>query len=280
MRLDECYEILGIEPCASQEAIKKAYRRKSLLHHPDRNGNSPESNDMFKKINEAHEILSTRPKDRHENGTVFGDGAINMDMFMKMFTDMGNHLSFVHHIGEQLEKPIPIIKRVEISLEQVYNGCMLPIEITRKIKLNGEVREEIETLYMTVPKGVDTNEMIVFREKGHVVEDHPGGDVKVFVSVMDHAIFKRSGLNIVYACDISLKNALCGVDVEFTHLSGKQYKINNNSGKNVIQPGYRKVVPGLGLQREGHIGDLLIEFNIVFPERLTVNQIELLKQTL
>ena len=280
MRPDECYDVLGIEPGASQEAIKKAYRRKSLCYHPDRNGNSPESNEMFKRIHEAYEILSTRPNDSPANESIFGDGPMNMDMFMKMFADMGNHPSFAQHIGKQLEKPIPIIKRVEISLEQVYNGCMIPIEITRKIKLNGEVREETETLYVTVPKGVDTNEMIVFREKGNVVEDHPGGDVKVFISVQDHAIFKRSGLNIIYACDISLKDALCGMDVEFIHLSGKQYKINNNSGKNVIHPGYRKVVPGLGLQREGHTGDLLIEFNVVFPERLSPSQIETLKRTL
>lgn len=279
MRLDECYEILGIKPGVSEEEIKKAYRRKSLIHHPDRNMNSNDSTEMFKKINEAYEIICNR-KVKSEESDIFGDGAMNLDAFMKMFTDMGSHPSFAQHIGKQLEKPMPIIKRIEISLEQVYNGCMIPIQITRNIKLNGESREETETLYVTIPKGVDTNEIIVFREKGHKVGDYPGGDVKVFISVQDHDVFKRSGLNIIYKSDITLKDALCGVNFEFTHLSGKQYKINNSSGKNVIHPGYRKVVPGLGLQREGHTGDLFIEFNVMFPERLNQEQISVLSKTL
>lgn len=279
MRLDECYEILGIKHGASEEEIKKAYRRKSLTHHPDRNQNSYESTQMFQKINQAYEIISTH-KVKPEENDIFGDGTMNLDAFMKMFTDMGNNPGFTQHIGKQLEKPFPIIKRIEISLEQVFNGCMIPIEIVRNIKLNGDTREETETLYVTIPKGVDTNEIIVFRGKGHIVGDNPGGDVKVFISVIDHNVFKRSGLNIIYTSDITLKDALCGVNFEFTHLSGKQYKINNSSGKNVIHPGYRKVVPGLGLEREGHTGDLFIEFNVVFPERLNQEQIAVLSKTL
>ena len=55
MRLNECYEILGINADASLDEVKKAYRRKSLVHHPDRNNNSADSTNMFQKINEAYE---------------------------------------------------------------------------------------------------------------------------------------------------------------------------------------------------------------------------------
>ena len=72
---------------------------------------------------------------------------------------------------------------------------------------------------------------------------------------------------------ITLKQALCGVDIEFIHLSGKVYKINNGKGKNLIYPGYQKVVTGLGLQRKDHIGNLIIEFKISFPEKLSLDQI-------
>lgn len=280
MDLDACYDTLGVEKGASQDAIKKAFRRKSLQYHPDRNGNSLESTEMFKKINNAYETLTNSPKNP-DSETVFGDGPIDINAFVKMFTGMNKHPSFASHIGRQLQKPVPIIKRIQISLEQVYSGCMIPIEITRTIKLDGESREETETLYVDIKKGADTNEMMVFREKGHVIDDAPGGDVKVFVSVSDHPTFKRSGLDLIYTRCISLKEALCGVDFEFTHLSGRTYKINNNgNGQSVIHPGYRKVVPGLGLQREGHTGNMLIEFNITFPDKLSAEQIIAIKNTL
>ena len=272
MRIDECYEILEIKQGASQEEIKKAYRRKSLIHHPDRNNNSVESTEMFKKINEAYEKISRQGVSETDEN-VFGDGEMNLDTLMKMFSDMGNHPSFAQHMNRQLQKPIPIIKRVEITLEQVYTGCMVPIQIVRTLKNNGEVREENETLYVDIPKGIDTNEMIVFREKGHVVDDTPAGDIKVFVSVLDHHLFNRSGLDLIFTSEITLKEALCGVDFEFIHLSGKLYKINNSRGKNVINPGYKKIVPGLGLQRKDHTGNLIIEFKISFPEKLSIDQI-------
>lgn len=277
MTLDECYEILGIKPGVSEEEIKKAYRRKSLIHHPDRNNNSIESTEMFKKVNESYDRISNHTaKEPDEN--IFSDGEINLDAFMRMFSDMGNHPSFAHHVNRQI--PIPIIKRVEITLEQVYTGCLVPIQIVRTIKHYGETREESETLYVDIQKGIDTNEMIIIREKGHVVDDTPVGDIKVVVSVLDHPLFRRSGLDLVFTREITLKQALCGVNIEFVHLSGNLYKINNSKGKNVINPGYQKVVPGLGLQRKDHNGNLIIEFKVNFPEKLTVNQIEAIESIL
>ena len=127
MRLNECYEILGIKADASLDEVKKAYRRKSLVHHPDRNNNSADSTNMFQKINEAYEIIN-KNKQNNADENIFGDGAMNLDTLMKMFADMGNNPSFSQHMNNQLQKPIPIIKRIEITLEQVYSGCMVPIE--------------------------------------------------------------------------------------------------------------------------------------------------------
>ena len=58
------YETLGVEPNASQDEIKKAYRKLSFQHHPDRNKN-PESNEIIQNINEVYEVLSDDEKRRH-----------------------------------------------------------------------------------------------------------------------------------------------------------------------------------------------------------------------
>ena len=52
------YEILHIEPTASLQDIKKAYRRLALLYHPDKNSNSKESTELFKQLSEAYQVLS------------------------------------------------------------------------------------------------------------------------------------------------------------------------------------------------------------------------------
>lgn len=56
------YEILGLGKGSSQEEIKKAFRKKAMQYHPDRNPDNPEAEEMFKKINEAYEVLSDEQK--------------------------------------------------------------------------------------------------------------------------------------------------------------------------------------------------------------------------
>ena len=60
------------------------------------------------------------------------------------------------------------------------------------------------------------------------------------------------------------------------HIDGRTFKINNGNG-NVISPGYKKMIPKLGMKRDGHQGNLIIDFTVVFPEKLSSEQIEKIK---
>ena len=276
------YTILGIQPNASQEEIKKAYRKLSLKHHPDRGGDE----EKFKELSAAYEQLTNT--DRNNINSFNNQGVpINMDDLIKsMFGGMnmdfspgsGNTFNF-QHIQKQFQKPPPIIKHLSISLEQAYNGCAMPIEIERWV-VNDRVKTiEKETLYVDIPAGLDSNELIVFREKGNIVNDKLKGDVKIFIKVLNHTAFKRNGLNLIFEKEISLKEALCGFSFELDHLSGKKYRINNGNGT-VIGTNYQKVVPGLGLKRNGHSGNLVIIFNIKFPEKISLEQVDALNKIL
>jgi DnaJ family protein B protein 4 len=176
------------------------------------------------------------------------------------------------NIGKQFQKPSPINKTVTIDIEQVYNGSTIPVDIERWINDNGTKIFEKETLYVTIPKGIDENEIILLKDKGNIANDQCKGDVKIFIKITNNTDIKRNGLDLLYDKHISLKEALCGFTFEIKFINGKIYTLNNNSG-NIITPEYKKIIPNMGLTRESHTGNLIVIFHIEFPEKLTNEQI-------
>jgi DnaJ family protein B protein 4 len=177
------------------------------------------------------------------------------------------------NIGNQFHKPSPINKTVTIDIEQVYNGSTIPIDIERWINDNGLKTFEKETLYVAIPKGVDDNEIIILKDKGNILNDNCKGDVKLFIKIINNTEIKRNGIDLIYDKSISLKEALCGFTFEIKFINGKIYTLNNNIG-NIITPEYKKIVPNMGLTREGNTGNLIVHFHIKFPEKLTDEQIK------
>ena len=178
-----------------------------------------------------------------------------------------------------LAKPPPIIKTEEITLSKAYAGGTVPIEVTRWVAENNVKREETETLYLTIPKGVDHNEIIIMREKGNIVRENLKGDVKVFIKVVNDTDFVRTGLDLTLQKNISLKEALCGFNFDMKYIDGRIFKINNGVG-NVVTNNYMKVLQGMGMKRDEHCGNLIIQFTVTFPEKLTPEQVEAVKKYL
>ena len=171
-------------------------------------------------------------------------------------------------INQAFQKPTPIMKTIDINMEQVLSGATIPLEIERWVIENGLKIFETENIYVTVPQGIDDNEMIILRDKGNVLNENVKGDVKIFVKITNDTIFKRSGLDLIIEKNIKLKEALCGFTFEIKYLNGKSYTLNNNKG-NIIPPEYKKVYQGMGLTRGEHKGNMIIHFHIDFPEKLT-----------
>jgi DnaJ family protein A protein 2 len=164
-------------------------------------------------------------------------------------------------------------------MAQVLSGTTIPLEIERWVIENGIKVHENETIYVTIPQGIDENEMIILRDKGNTISENVKGDVKVCIKISNETEFKRSGLDLILEKKISLKEALCGFTFELNYLNGKSYTLNNNKG-NIIPPGYKKLYPGMGLTRGEHKGNMIIHFHIEFPEKLTDEQIEKISNTL
>jgi len=305
------YNILGVPETASKDDIKKAYRSLSLKLHPDRNPNNLEAVGKFQKINEAYETLGDEEKKAEYdmmNKNPFlrmatqGGGGPNMgmpfqdmdDIFSALFGGaLGSGMSFggpggpnikifrggvgVPHM--QMQKPTPIMKTVTINMEQVLMGGTIPVDIERWMIESGNKVFENETIYVTIPKGIDDNEIILLREKGNILNEDIKGDLKIFIKIENTTLFERKGLDLLINKTISLKDALCGFSFELKYINGKVYTLNNNSGS-IIPPEYVKVIPNMGLTREGHTGNLLIHFRIEFPEKLSEEKIKALREIL
>jgi DnaJ-class molecular chaperone len=308
------YNILNVPETASQDEIKKSFRKLSMIHHPDKNGGSQESTEKFQKIREAYETLGDEEKkkeyDMRNNNPFFkmmsGQGGHPMNhmnpvdelfsnifgmpfMHMGQMPGNGNGFPFgpnvqVFHNGVQInpnhanfaQKPTPIIKNVTVSIDKILTGTTIPVDIERWIVENGNKTFESETVYVTVPKGMDEGEIILLKEKGNVMSENSKGDIKIFIKIENNTDFKRSGLDLILERSITVKEALCGFSFELKYLTGKVYTITNNSG-NIISNGYKKLIPGMGFERDGHKGNLMIIFDVKFPEKIAPESIEKLK---
>jgi len=173
-----------------------------------------------------------------------------------------------------LKKPEPIVEYVHLTLEQSYRGCTLPVEIDRWNMIGDLKVQEEETMYINIPAGIDDNEIIVLKDQGHTINENCRGDIKIIIQLKNETVFKRQGLDLVIKKTISLKEALCGFSFEIHHINGKTLNLNNKTNPTIVKPNYKKTVAGLGMNRDGTYGNLVIEFDVVFPDSLTLEQIK------
>jgi len=305
------YETLGISQTATPEEIKKAYRRLSLKIHPDKTSDAA-SIEKYKLVNEAYEILGDpTSKQKYDfelnhpadisgfmphmfGGPGFGPGIKIFttshgggrdDMFHGNFgeaIDLENIFNMINGgigMSNRLQKPVPIVANLSIDMNTVLTGASLPVSIERWIMENTGKVFETETLYVTIPKGIDDNEIIIIRNMGNIISDTNKGDVKVIVKITNDSKFTRKGLDLVYNHTISLKEALCGFSFELKHINGKTYTINNNGGK-VIKDNHITTIQNLGLTRNEYTGHMNIIFTVEFPASLTTEQMDSLKKIL
>ena len=320
------YKILEIEKNASEGEIKKAYRRLSLIYHPDKQtGDS----DKFKQINEAYQVLSSKEKrtmyDMQNNmmgdnfftgngmsqfpfppgfpfGHVkeggiqmpFGNGRVHIgvmpmggrggsmknsqgmdDIFNMLFSNMSDTIKEV----KKNIKPATITKNIDITIQQAYAGINYPLEVERWIESDGVRHVETETIYVPIPKGIDNNEIIVLTGKGNCNDKNVKGDIKLYVKIVNNTKYVRKGLNLYYNYTITLKEALLGFAFQIEHLNGKTYTINSG-GDSIVKPGSETTIKEMGFERNGIVGNIIINFDIVFPKKLSESQKIKLKEIL
>jgi len=178
-------------------------------------------------------------------------------------------------------KQPPIKRRFACTLEELYTGCVKKMKITKTIMDESGKRVNAEKiLTINVKPGWKTGTKLTFPEEG---DEAPGvipADIIFIMEEKPHTYFVRDGDNLSYTANITLAQALTGVNVDLPTLDGRRLKI---PVREVIDPTFEKVVPneGMPLQKNPSLrGNLIIKFNIKFPVSLTEEQRKKIKETL
>lgn len=269
------YQLLNIPRSATDEEIKKAYRKKALLSHPDKGGSSEE----FKHINIAYETLSD-PKKKYiyDNPPQQSFNNILDSVFRNnpIFTTLNN----------LTRKTPPIIATLNVSLEDLCTRKIIPVQIPIYTPsppcgryapsqiTSSPVVSSHHTVHIHLSPEIEDNFKYIFQNEGNQDPNKLRGDIIIYVKHAHHPDFKIQNKNLLYTKHISLKEALTGFSFSLTHPSQEIVNINVSS---VIKPDSIITVQGKGLS---YNGSLIISFSILFPDTLSPEQIDSLLKIL
>jgi DnaJ-class molecular chaperone len=180
----------------------------------------------------------------------------------------------------QIQKPQPIQKTITITLQEAYHGTTVSLDIEKQVLKDNLRIHELQTIQFAVPAGISENDAVLLPDLGHMASEEIRGDVKVSIVIENNTIFKRNGMDLMFLKHITLKEALCGFAFDITHLNGKILNMNNNLNPSIIKPNFKKVIPGLGMVKNGQTGNLIIELVVDFPDVLSIEQISTLRTIL
>nr|UZT28950.1 DnaJ C terminal domain protein [Nucleocytoviricota sp.]UZT29094.1 DnaJ C terminal domain protein [Nucleocytoviricota sp.] len=279
MEINKCKELFNLNDNYTYNELQYNYNRLILKYHKDNNNDI----NFYENLKNNYNILLCNLNNLQNNNisTINNNNIKNLDNYKNQIQPVNNYINKKDIYEKENNYTTeyyyidPINIELIINFEDAYIGCSKPITIQRIVNNYSVINKEIENYYLKIPKGVDDNEIIIIPKKGNC-HNNNYGDIKVIIKLQNHNLFKRNGLDLYFEKNISLKESLLGFSFDLVFLNNKKYKINNDK----ILLNKQIIIKNLGFIRDDFNGNLIINFNIIFPENLTQIQKERLSEIL
>jgi curved DNA-binding protein len=273
------YQILGVDTSASQDDIKRAYRKLASQHHPDKGGDTKK----FQEIQSAYETLSDPNKrNEYDNPSPFGQSPFggwqqaNMGGVPPGFEDFFSQIFSRNQNG--FNRPPARNRNInletEISLEDAFTGKSIIASYTLP---SGKSK----TFEVKIPAGVHDGMMLKIPGGGdQTINQLPPGDALLQIKISPHPEFQLNGIDLIKNLEISVWDAILGNDVDVKNINGEIITIKIKEG---TQPGTLLRVQAKGmpdLRNNSIRGNLLLSVKVKIPTGLTEIQKSTIKTLL
>lgn len=309
----EYYKILGVDKKASEEEIKKAYRKLAMKYHPDRNKGDKKAEEKFKELSEAYAVLSDKEK-RKQYDTVgsagFHQRYSQEDIFQgfdfsNLFKEFGMGGGFENIFGQRSGRPgggayktytfnrggqpfdyedaysqYAGASRPQRGMDQMYELAITLKEagLGAEKQLSFPTGKTMEKVMVKIPPGISTGKKLRIPGKGEPGQaGGPAGDLFIQIKVLEDPVFKLEEQNLVVEKEINFSEAVLGTKVEVPTLDAKSLQVKIPSG---TQAQSKLRLKGYGIPILGGKGkgDLLVKVLIKIPKKLSDRQKKLVEE--
>ncbi|KIO45157.1 MULTISPECIES: DnaJ C-terminal domain-containing protein [Porphyromonadaceae] len=292
------YKILGVDKKASQEDIKKAFKKLARKHHPDLNPNDPNAQQRFQEINEANEVLSDpekrkkydqygenwkhadefeAQKQRYGQQGGFGGGSYQWSS-EGGFSGMGGDGEFSDFFESLFGS-----RRGRGGGNAGFRGQDYNAELHLRLRDAAKTHKQVlsvngKNIRITVPAGVANGQIIKLKGQGGPgVNGGPDGDLYITFVIAEDSVFKRLGDDLYVTAPLNLYTAVLGGEQTVETLDGKvKLKVKPGTQNNAKVRLRGKGFPVY--KQDGKYGDLIVTYSVEVPTNLTEKQKELFKE--
>lgn len=292
MEYKDYYKILGVERSATQDAIKKAYRKLAVKYHPDKNPGNKEAEEKFKEISEAYQVLSNADSRRKYdelganwkqyenagfgNGGYKGSGSFEgfsgsgfSDFFNMFFGGNGMNFDmgdiFANGRRTRAVKGQDVKASLTMTLLEAYNGTQ------RMLDIGGN------TIKISIKPGVRDGQVLRVKGKGgNGINGGENGDLLIKIVILQDPVYQRDGDDLIRNVNIDVYTAILGGKIEIETMKG----VVSVPVKPLTQNNRVLRLKGLGMphyNKEGS-GSLLLKTQLTLPNHFSDREIELIRQ--
>ncbi|MGL5682694.1 MAG: DnaJ C-terminal domain-containing protein [Marinifilaceae bacterium] len=295
------YKVLGVDKGATQDAIKKAYKKLARKYHPDLNPDDPEAHKKFQEINEANEVLSDA--DKRKKYDQYGEHWKHADQFEQQggagggfgggnygdFSGYGGFSGFGNGDGDGefsdfFESLFGNRRGGGGRRTRAYRGQDINAELHLTLHDAYETHKRLinvndKKIRITVPAGIANGQTIKLAGQGSPgANSGPAGDLYITFVIEPDSRFQREGDDLYVTENLDVFNAMVGGEQMVEGYNGSKFKLKITEG---TQNGTKVRLKGKGFpkyKKEGEFGDLIVIWNISIPTNLTDKEKEQLRQ--